>query len=160
MDEIRAGGSCGSCRSSGKDQAHILGDCVSRLRGIIKELTPNAEIYIWHDMFDPKHNAVDNYCLAKTTYRNAWRYLPKDIIVSVWGAARRVGSLKFFAKEGFRTQGACFYDIDKEADLRVWVDMCKATDGCVGLMYTTWKRDYSLLPMLNLLTTERNKTNE
>lgn len=147
LDEIRAGGSCGLCRASGKCQARILGECVGKLRGIIRELTPDAEIYVWHDMFDPKHNAVDGYCLAKSTYRGSWRYLPKDIIVSVWGSVRRAGSLKFFAGEGFRTHAACYYDKDIEGDLRAWAEICRATDGCVGLMYTSWRSDLSLLPV-------------
>ena len=154
LDEIRAGGSCGLCKASGKDQAHILGECVTKLRGIVKELCPEAEIYAWHDMFDPKHNAVEDYCQARTTYRGSWKFIPKDVIICVWGSARRAGSLKFFAKEGFRTVGACFYDIDRKADLRTWADMCRATDGCRGLVYTSWKDDFSLLPAFNEILSE------
>lgn len=31
---------------------------------IIREVNPDAEIFVWSDMFDPHHNARDNYCLS------------------------------------------------------------------------------------------------
>lgn len=73
-------------------------------------------------------------------------------VVSVWGSVRRAGSLKFFAGEGFRTHAACYYDKDIEGGLRAWAEICRATDGCVGLMYTSWRSDLSLLPVFAEVT--------
>ncbi|MBQ7651145.1 MAG: hypothetical protein IJS15_09310, partial [Victivallales bacterium] len=89
MDEVRAGGTCAACEARHTDMAHILADCITKQRAIIKNVRPDAEIYIWSDMLDPNHNAHDKYYNCKGTFEGSWNYIPKDLIISCWYHERR-----------------------------------------------------------------------
>jgi hypothetical protein len=56
MDEIRAGGSCAACKAQGLSMGEILGNCANKQYQMIREANPQAEVFIWSDMFDPHHN--------------------------------------------------------------------------------------------------------
>lgn len=145
MDEVRAGGTCAACRNRNLDMAHIIGDCVTKQYNIIKGVCPKAEVYIWSDMFDPKHNAHDNYFNCRGTFAGSWNYIPKDIIISCWYGKIAEDSFAFFTKEGFRVQAASYYDADDLDNCIKWLDVCKKTPRCTGIMYTTWRNKYKLL---------------
>jgi len=145
MDEIRAGGTCPLCLSRGLDMAHQLGECLTRQREIIKSVRPDAQIYVWSDMIDPAHNAHDNYYACKGTFEGAWELVPKDFVISCWYGKKRDVSMPFFAERGFRTQAAAYYDADDLEGCRAWLETCKRTPGCTGIMYTTWNDKYKLL---------------
>jgi hypothetical protein len=151
MDEIRAGGTCPLCLSRGQDMAHQLGECVTRQREIIKTVRPDAQIYIWSDMIDPAHNAHDNYYSCRGTFDGAWKHIPKDIVISCWYDKKHDVSMPFFSKLGFRTQAAAFYDADDLESTRAWLGTCNRTPGCTGIMYTTWRDKYKLLPQFGEL---------
>ena len=36
-------------------------------------------IYVWNDMFDPFHNAVNDYYLVRGDLKGSWEGLPKDV---------------------------------------------------------------------------------
>ncbi|MCD6508455.1 hypothetical protein J7M22_17785 [Candidatus Poribacteria bacterium] len=143
MDEIRMGGSCAACR--GRNMARLLGECITRQVEILRKLNPKVEIYIWSDMLDPNHNAHSNYYLVEGDFTGSWNYVPKDLIIAVWGGAPRKSSLRFFADQGFRMLIACYYDADTLEDVKGWLDLAKQTSNVRGFMYTTWRRKYDLL---------------
>lgn len=145
MDEIRGGGTCALCLKRNTDMAHLLADCIAKQREIIRAVRPDAEIYIWNDMLDPTHNAHDGYFLCRGTFAGVWDLIPKDLIISCWGGKPRVESMQFFSSRGFRTQGAAYYDVDDLEDSRAWVDLCRRTPNCTGVMYTSWRNRYGLL---------------
>ena len=145
MDEIRSGGTCAACEKRGVDMAHQLADCLKRQRASILRASPGADIYVWSDMLDPAHNAHDNYYACKGTFAGVWDLIPKDLIVSCWYYEKRDVSLPFFAARGFRTLGAAYYDADTLDTSRDWLDSCRRTKGCTGIMYTTWRKKYALL---------------
>ena len=145
MDEVRAGGTCAACEARHTDMAHILGDCITKQYQIIKEVRPDADVYIWSDMLDPNHNAHDNYYNCKGTFAESWKYIPKDLIISCWYHERRNLSMPFFEGLGFRTQGAAYYDTDNLDSCRNWMETCNNTKNCTGIMYTSWRRKYALL---------------
>ena len=145
MDEIRAGGTCGLCISRNTDMAHILGDFVERERAAIKKVRPDADIYIWADMFYPGQNAHDNYYSCRGTYAGSWNLVPKDIIMCCWSQKQRAEQLKFFSDLGFRTFGGAYYDVDTLDSTYDWNRLCRETPNCLGVMYTTWQRKYALL---------------
>ena len=145
MDEVRAGGTCAACEARHTDMAHILGDCITKQYQIIKEVRPDADVYIWSDMLDPNHNAHDKYYNCKGTFEGSWNYIPKDLIISCWYHERRNLSMPFFEKQGFRTQGAAYYDTDNLDSCRDWLETCNNTKNCTGIMYTSWRRKYTLL---------------
>ncbi|MCX7705657.1 MAG: hypothetical protein N2115_05295 [bacterium] len=143
MDEIRMGGTCKACE--GKNMAELLGDCVKKQFEMLKKYNPNAEIYIWSDMFDPNHNAKPDYYLVRGDFTGSWSYIPKELIIGVWGGKPREKSLKFFSENGFRILIANYYDADNLDDVKEWFNLAQNIKGISGFMYTTWQRKYDLL---------------
>ncbi len=144
MDEIRMGGTCKACEN--EDMAKLLGQCVTRQVEILRKYNPGVKVYIWSDMFDPNHNAKPNYYLVKGDYTGSWKYIPKDIVIGVWGGGPREKSLKFFESEGFKMLIACYYDADNLNDVKSWLSIAQKTKGVLGFMYTPWQKKYQLLP--------------
>ena len=142
-DEIRMGGTCKACE--GKDMAKLLGESVTKTVKILRKYNPKAEIYIWSDMFDPNHNARKNYYLVEGDFTGSWKYIPKDLIIAVWGGEPREKSLEFFAQQGFKTLVACYYDAPNVNDVKGWYELSKKYKNVIGFMYTTWERKYELI---------------
>ncbi|MBI2946923.1 MAG: hypothetical protein HYY23_04705, partial [Verrucomicrobia bacterium] len=116
---------------------------------------PDAQIYLWSDMLDPNHNARPEYYLVNGDYSGSWNYVPKDLVIAVWGGAPRARSLKFFADQGFQTLVACYYDADDLKEVKGWLDLARETRNVRGFMYTPWTKKYQLLPAFGeLLKTE------
>ncbi len=157
MDEIRAAGSCQTCKKRGISLAAILGDCITKQYQIIKEVSPDATVYIWSDMIDPNHNCHNNYYLCEGDYTGAWDLIPKDIVVSCWYHGKREASMKFFSEKGFRTQGAAYYDTDTIDSCADWLETCNHTKNCTGIMYTTWQSKYALLPAFGDLVRQKSR---
>ncbi len=145
MDEIRCAGTCAACRERGISLAEILGDCLTRQYETIQKTSPGAEVYVWSDMLDPKHNARADYYACEGDYTGVWDLVPKELIISCWYYEIRDDSMKFFSERGFRTQGAAYYDVDSLDTSADWLETCAKTPGCVGMMYTTWRGKYELL---------------
>jgi len=145
MDEIRAGGSCAACKDRNMSMGEILGDCITKQVGILRENNPKAEIYIWSDMLDPNHNAHGNYYLVDGDFTGSWEHVPKDLIIACWYHKKREESLKFFSDLGFRTLAGAYYDGDTLDNPRDWLESLDRTPGAMGIMYTTWQRKYALL---------------
>lgn len=144
MDEIRMGGTCGAC--AGRNMARLLADCITRQVQILRRYNPKMQIYIWSDMLDPHHNARPNYYLVQGDYTGVWEYIPKDLIIAVWGGAPRENSLRFFSERGFQTIVACYYDADNLDEVKGWLQLARRLSRVRGFMYTTWERKYQLLP--------------
>ncbi len=145
MDEIRAGGSCQACKQRGLTMGQILGDCISRQTQIIRGNNPEAKVYVWSDMLDPKHNAHGNYYLVEGDYTGSWNCIPKDLGIVCWYHKLRRESLKHFSDLGFKTVAGAYYDADTLDNPRDWLEALKATPGAEGIMYTTWRNKYELL---------------
>jgi len=143
MDEIRMGGTCSAC--SGKDMAKLLGECVTKQVNILRKYNPETEIYIWSDMFDPNHNAINKYYLVEGDFTGSWNYIPKDIIIAVWGGKPREKSLEFFNNQGFKVLVACYYDAGNMNDVKKWYEISKKFNNIVGFMYTTWEKKYDFI---------------
>jgi len=143
MDEVRMGGTCRACE--GRNMGQLLGQCVTKQVQAIRRYAPGADVYVWSDMFDLGHNAHGGYYLVEGDFTDSWRHIPKDIIMAVWGGPPRPKSLQFFAKAGFRTLVACYYDADDLRDVRGWLEAARGVEGVRGFMYTPWQRKYALL---------------
>ena len=143
MDEIRMGGTCQACK--GHNMGELLGECVTKTAGILRDHIPSVEIYIWSDMFDPNHNAHGKYYLVDGDFTDSWTHVPKNLIMAVWGGEPRAASLKFFADQGFRTLVSCYYDAPDLKDVEGWLDIARQTRKVRGFMYTPWEKKYELL---------------
>jgi hypothetical protein len=143
-DEMRHMDSCESCRRMNKSPGELL---AWSLRGLIASL-PQRPLYIWSDMFDPWHNAVPHYYYVEGDLRGSWEGLPDSVTVMNWNGRRRRVSLQWFASRGNAQVIAGFYDPpdhDGAGAARTELFEANGIRGIKGLMYTTWRDDYSQL---------------
>ena len=146
-DEIRVGG--WTSDYNGKDMGDFLAESVRKARAIIRRHAPDAKVLVWNDMFDPNHNAKSRtrYYLVRTPWAGSWKGLTRDIIVMDWYASKAPETMKFFHElNRHEIMMAGYYDGDPDANARAWLTAAKASDARVtGIMYTTWRQDYSKL---------------
>jgi hypothetical protein len=157
-DEHRALGTCQACKQSRMTLGQIQADCVTRQHRMIRELNPQAEIFVWSDMFDPNHNAGHEhkwYYLTEGSFENSWKFIPKDLNMVCWYFERREASLKHFSSLGFKTMAGAYYDADNLDNPKAWLESLDATPGAVGILYTTWLDKYDLLGPFGGLVSQR-----
>jgi hypothetical protein len=155
MDEVRVGGFCEACQRRHLSMAQILGDCVKRQYDMIRVANPQAEVYVWSDMFDPNHNALEKYYLVNGSFDGTWKYIPKDLVMACWYYEKRDLSLGFFSKLGFQTLAGAYYDADNLDNPKGWLESLDRTPGALGIMYTTWENKFELLPAFGDLVSKR-----
>ncbi|MEA1997320.1 MAG: hypothetical protein U9N45_06755 [Gemmatimonadota bacterium] len=158
-DELRLAGTCETCQAQGLSVAEMLGKCINKQVEIIREFNPDAEIFIWSDMFDPNHNAGDRlnkgyYYLNYEIFEKSWEYIPNDLVIVCWYSGMRDKSLEHFSSNGFRTLGSSAGSLDTA---RGWLKSLDATENAVGMMYTTWGDDYSQLADFGKLVNRKIK---
>lgn len=147
MDEFRNGGTCAACRARGMTMGQIYADALTKAFKIIRDTHPGAEVYTWSDMLDPEHNGVKEYYNCRGSFEDAWKWIPKDIVICCWYNRKAESSMKFFSSRGFRTFAAAYYDEKPPFEYsRRWRDAVIATEGATGIMYTTWRHSYKDLP--------------
>lgn len=141
-DEIRCLNHCAACRARGLTPGQILADNARTCLSIVREVAPEARIYVWSDMFDPHHNAVPGpYYLVNGSLEGSWEGLDKDVIIVAWLFDKRADSLKFFADRGHKYIIAGYYD-GPVKQARDWLKTADGIPGCEGIMYTTWRSSY------------------
>lgn len=143
-NEMRHMNSCASCRRMNKTAGELL---AWSLRGLIASLPP-GDLYIWSDMFDPWHNAVSHFYYVEGDLRGSWEGLPNSVTVMNWNGPRRRASLEWFASRGNRQVIAGYYDpADRDGARAARRELFEANGvrGVRGVMYTTWRDDYSQL---------------
>ena len=145
FDEVRNGNTCRACRARGVSFARIMAESVSNQYEIVKAASPGSQIWVWSDMFCPWENAVESYYGVRGSCVGGVEWLPKDLGIACWGSARHAAkSMALFAAHGHRTLAAAYYDEPAELlGTRKWLDAMNATPRCAGIMYTTWRRNYS-----------------
>jgi hypothetical protein len=126
----------------GKAVAESVRFCVRQLQ----TLSRSRRIAVWSDMFDPHHNAIDHYYLVNGDLAGSWEGLGREVLVVNWNFGLREESLKFFADRGLQQVLAGYYDTDA-GQIGKWLSTVRAQSisGVTGVMYTTWKQDYSQL---------------
>src|SRR5262249_2143639 len=143
-DEIRVAGWCRSCQAAGKTPGELLADNGRRCVEILKEVSPQARVVVWSDMFDPNHNAVGHYYLVNGTLDGSWKGLPGEVVIGNWNGGKAAASLKWFADRGHPQIIAGYYD-DGLDNLKKWDAAARGVRGVTGFMYTTWQHKYDYL---------------
>ena len=142
-DEIRIAGHCELCRAGGKTPGEVLAENVRRCAAIIHKVDPPAEVFVWSDMFDPHHNARDDYYLVAGSLRGSSEGLNPRVVIANWNAGHRDDSLAFFAGRGHRQIIAAYYDSpDWRARLADWLAAAARVRRVEGVIYTTWRSNY------------------
>ena len=157
MDEVRIGGFCETCKRRHLPMAEILGDCLTRQYKMLRAANPKIKIYTWSDMFDPNHNAREQYYLIDGSFRDTWKYIPKDLVIACWYYEKRTLSLDFFSKLGYKTLAGAYYDADDLENPKGWLESLDRTPGAAGIMYTTWENKYQLLGAFGDLVSKRQQ---
>jgi len=146
-DEIRTMNWDAGDRARGLTPAEILADNVGKCTAIIEKHHPGAEVWVWSDMFDAHHNAVEGpYYLVNGDLRGSADMIANDIGMVNWNGREGIvqNSLDFFAQRGFRQISAPYYDND-ERQIRRWREWTRGVPDFHGMMYTTWQRRYDHL---------------
>ena len=149
-DEMRHMHACDLCRKKAATAGDLLAANVGDTIATIAKVRPGAQLYFWNDMFDPHHNAVDDYFYVEQTIAGSWAGLPNDAIIMNW--RRTPDSLTWFSGKDpkqprpFRQILSGYYDSGDgkksgEDDLAA----AKGIPGIQGAMYTAWTDDYSQL---------------
>jgi len=140
-DEIRVMNWDKSCQDRHLTPGAILAENVHACARILREVNPGGDIYVWSDMFDPKHNAHKDYYLVNGDLEGSWLGLDKDVIVVPWDFEERDEALKWFAGLGNRMIIAGYYDSNPD-NVKKWVESANHVKGVTGIMYTTWEDRY------------------
>lgn len=145
-DEMRVMNWCALCQSRKMTPGELLADNVRKAAQIIREIRPDAGIWVWNDMFDPMHNAVDNYYAVNGSLQGSWKGLDKDVGIVNWHGGLEGKNCKFFADLGLKQILAGYYDSDESGDaIARWLANTRAVPGIVGAMYTTWEDRYDAM---------------
>ena len=119
----------------------LLAENVKRCVEIVRKVNPQARVCIWSDMFDPHHNAVDNFYLVNGNLAGSWEGLSKDMTIINWNSGKAKDSLPFFASRGHSQVLAGYYDSDPKNIVR-WLTAGEGQK-VEGAMYTTWQSNFS-----------------
>jgi hypothetical protein len=147
-DEIRIANWCEACQSRHLTPGQLLADNVKRCADIIKEIRPDAKIWVWSDMFDPFHNAHEHYYLVNGTWAGSWEGLPKEVGIANWAVHLAGRNLYWFSMRGHEQVLCGYYDSpadQKGEHIRGWLKEGEGIPGIVGAMYTTWQTKYDAM---------------
>ncbi|MDQ2686690.1 MAG: carbohydrate binding domain-containing protein, partial [Armatimonadota bacterium] len=76
-DEMRVIDQCALCQSKHMTPGELLAWNVHKAAQIIRDVRPDAGIWVWSDMFDPYHNATDHFYLVNGSLKGSWKGLDK-----------------------------------------------------------------------------------
>ena len=145
-DEIRCAGWEPSEERNFRDSGALLAFNIKRCYEIASREGGGKPVYVWSDMFDPYHNARKNYYLVNGSVAKSWEGLDPHVVVVKWGDPERAArSLSFFSRRGNRVMIGAFYDGDVEGEHALWMNAVRETPTVDGVIYTTWRNDYSKL---------------
>lgn len=141
-DEWRVLGWDAACERRGLTPGQIVAENARQCAAFLRSVNPGGRILVWSDMFDPQHNAVAKYYLVNGDLRGAWEGLERDVMVMNWNFGKRTESLRFFAERGHQQILAGYYDAGPK-QIGQWLEAARDVPGVIGVMYTTWQRNYA-----------------
>jgi hypothetical protein len=147
-DEIRIANWCEACQGRHLAPGQLLADNVRRCTEIIREIRPDAQIWVWSDMFDPFHNAHENYYLVNGSWAGSWEGLSKEVGIANWGNHLAGRNLSWFSMRGHQQVLCGYYDDKADNDgsrMQAWLKAGDGIPGIVGAMYTTWQPNYDAM---------------
>jgi hypothetical protein len=150
FDEIRVLGWDESCARRKKAPGALLAESARECT----KLLAGSQAYVWSDMFDPFHNAHDDYYLVRGDLEGSWEGLAPAVTVVNWNFEKRQSSLAFFAERGHKQVIAGYYDGDV-GHAKEWLDAADTVKGVTGIMYTTWRHQFGDLEAFARVCRER-----
>lgn len=145
-DEMRVMNQCALCQSKHMTPGELLAWNVRQAAQIIRDIRPDAEIWVWSDMFDPMHNAVDHYYAVNGPLTGSWKGLDPGIGIVNWHGGLMGKNAPFFAELGLKQILSGYYDSDEDGSaITKWIGATNGVPGIVGAMYTTWEDKYDAM---------------
>lgn len=145
-DELRVMNQCAACQAKHMTPGELLAWNVHEAAQIIRDVRPDAEIWVWSDMFDPMHNAKDNYYAVNGSLTGSWKGLDPGIGIVNWHGGLKGKNCRFFADLGLRQILSGYYDGDEDGSaIAQWLANTKDVPNIVGAMYTTWEDRYDAM---------------
>jgi hypothetical protein len=144
-DEIRVANWCDACRRKGLDAGELLADHTRTCAAILRQLDPAVGVAVWSDMYDPHHNAVNNFYLVGGDLAGSWQGLDPGVTILNWNGGAMGASLSHFASIGVRQVIAGYYDSGTLDTFYQWDAAATGIPGVDGFMYTTWNGVYDWL---------------
>jgi hypothetical protein len=145
-DELRVINQCALCQSKHMTPGELLAWNVRKAAQIIRDIRPDAGIWVWNDMFDPMHNAVDHFYAVNGPLKGSWKGLDKDVGIVNWHGGLMGKNCKFFADLGLKQILSGYYDGDEDgAAIAKWIANTRDVPGIDGAMYTTWEDRYDAM---------------
>ncbi len=145
-DELRVMNQCALCQSKHVTPGELLAWNVKQAAQIIREIRPDAEIWVWNDMFDPQHNAVDHYYAVNGSLAGSWKGLDPGIGIVNWHGGLKGKNCQFFADLGLKQILSGYYDSDEDGSaIAEWQRNTQNVPGIIGAMYTTWEDKYGAM---------------
>ena len=146
FDELRSANTCAACRARNVDMAHLIGDCLTRQREIVRKVSPDAVCYVWGDMLDPNHNANEGYAHTAGSFEGIADRIPKDLVICPWWGKKAEIQADYWAGKGFKMLAGAYYDDKTHENARAWRRaIARHPKLFTGWMYATWKHDFSEL---------------
>jgi len=146
-DEIRVINQCALCQSRNMTPGELLADNVHKAAEVIRGIRPDAEIWVWNDMFDPMHNAVPkDFYAVNGPMTGSWKGLDPGIGIANWNGSANGKNCAFFADLGLKQILSGYYDGDSDGSaIATWIANAKGVKGVEGAMYTTWEDNYDAM---------------
>jgi hypothetical protein len=146
-DEIRVANWDQVCWDRNLTPGQMLADNVKRCVGIIHDVDPQAKVWVWSDMFDPQHNAVEGpYYLANGPWTGSWEGLDPKVGIANWAGHLEGKNLKWFSDRGHEQVLCGYYDTDDDGKaIQRWLKAAEGIPGVTGAMYTSWADKYESL---------------
>ena len=147
-DEMRHMNSCALCKAKQMTAGELLAWHVGETIKLYQSLRLGAPLYVWSDMFDPFHNAHDNYFLVEGDLAGSWKGVPSSVVVMNWNPEKPKESLRWFGGLNSKQPVAYRQIIAGTERPEAAIERLKAAagvPGILGVMYTAWGGDYSRL---------------
>jgi len=151
-DEMRHMNSCAACRAKSLTAGQLLAWNVQQTVQTLEAVRAGRQYYFWSDMFDPNHNAHDDYYFVEGDIAGSWQGLPADAIIMNWNLGGLAASFGWFAGKDprqtlqYRQIIAGYYDSgDGYQSAKDELGKVAGLPGLIGTMYTSWVDDYSQL---------------
>lgn len=145
-DEMRVMNQCALCQSKKMTPGELLAWNVKQAGQIIHDVRPDAQVWVWNDMFDPMHNAVDHYYAVNGPLAGSWKGLDPSIGIVNWHGGLKGKNCKFFADLGLKQILSGYYDGDEDGSaIASWIENTRGIPGIAGAMYTTWEDKYGAM---------------
>ena len=141
-DEIRVADTCPLCLSRHLSPGELYAEDLRNCYKLAQKALPGGTVYVWSDMFDPNHNAHEDYYLSNGDWKDSWKGIDPKMVVVNWNFQKREKSIPFFDGLGVHQILGGYYD-RPVGEISDWLDAAKSTPNVDGVMYATWIFDYS-----------------